>query len=60
MSLSLKKSRIDEIMEKIIGNIKDTNLNENARIVRHSLSLLKFIFELVKEEEKYYALSPSN
>jgi hypothetical protein len=50
----LRKSRIDDIMERVMGNIREGHRGSNTKLVKHSLLLLRGIFEFVKDEDKSY------
>ena len=41
-------------MERVMGNIREGYKGSNTRLVRHSLLLLRGIFEVVKEDDRSY------
>ena len=54
LTLQMRKSRIDDVMGRLMEHIRGSYAKGNYRIVKHSLELLRGIFELVKEDERVY------
>jgi hypothetical protein len=54
MALPTKKARIDDLMTRIMNNIKGSYAQHNFKLVKHSLELLRCTFQLVKEDDQYY------